>query len=149
MGCHFDTLGPIEVVVIPFLVAFPIASFIFSQSEKLRRAYDELARLHSEMELANLQLAAATEAVGHAESDDRMTGVLNRVHFLKTLEVAHGRRARDVFLVVDADNFKRVNDTFGYAKGDEALVNIAVTIQCAIRPVTSSGGLAARSSAFC
>ena len=134
IGVPFDTLDLIEVIAIPIVVAFPIASFIFFQSEKLKRAYDELARLHDEMEKAHLQLAAASEAVGYAESHDRMTGVLNREHFLKLLELAHRRGASDVFLLVDADDFKHVNDMFGHAKGDEVLVNMAVTIQNSVRP---------------
>lgn len=134
IGVPFDTLDLIEVLLIPIVVAFPIASFIFWQSEKLKRAYDELARLHDEMEKAHLQLVAATEAVGYAESHDRMTGVLNRDHFLKVLEMAHRRGERDVFLLIDADDFKRVNKTFGHPKGDEALVKMAVTIENFVRP---------------
>lgn len=134
IGVPIDTLDLIEVLLIPIVVAFPIASFIFWQSERLKRAYDELARLHDEMEKAHLQLVAATEAVGYAESHDRMTGVLNRDHFLKVLEMAHRRGERDVFLLIDADDFKGVNKTFGHPKGDEALVKMAVTIENSVRP---------------
>lgn len=134
IGVPFDTLDMIEVLLIPIVVAFPIASFIFWQSEKLKRAYDELDRLHDQLEKAHLQLVAATEAVGYAESHDRMTGALNRHHFLKVLEMAHRRGERDVFLLIDADDFKRVNKTFGHPKGDELLVKMAVTIANSVRP---------------
>lgn len=134
IGVPLDTLDMIEVSAIPIVVAFPIASFIFFQSQKLKRAYDELARLHDEMEKAHLQLAAANEAMGYARSHDRMTGVLNREHFLDLLERAHRGGARDVFLLVDADDFKHVNDMFGHAKGDEVLVSMARTIQNSVRP---------------
>lgn len=143
IGVPFDTLDLLEVLFIPAVVAFPIASFIFLQSEKLQQAYDELARLHTEMEHAHRELEEASEAVGYAESHDPMTGVLNREHFLKALTSALRRRERDVFLLVDVDDFKRVNDRLGHAQGDEVLRRIAAKIPKLLRPRDQVGRVGA------
>lgn len=134
IGVPFDTLDLIEVLLIPVVVAFPISSYIFVQSEKLQQAYDELAKLHADMQIAHRDLAAASAAVGYAQSHDLMTGLLNREHFLKVLESAYQRKAHDVFLLVDADDFKFVNDRLGHSQGDEVLRSMAVRIQKTVRP---------------
>jgi diguanylate cyclase (GGDEF)-like protein len=43
------------------------------------------------------------------------------------------RRAQGALLIIDADNFKTVNDRYGHDRGDEALVKIASTIKSTLR----------------
>ncbi len=56
---------------------------------------------------------------------DPLTGISNRRHFehLAGLELDHARRMGRSFalLALDIDHFKRINDTWGHAAGDEAL----------------------------
>ncbi|OAN55202.1 response regulator [Paramagnetospirillum marisnigri] len=56
---------------------------------------------------------------------DALTGVANPRHFhhLAGLELEHARRMGRSFslLALDIDHFKRINDTWGHAAGDEAL----------------------------
>ncbi len=40
---------------------------------------------------------------------------------------------KDALLIIDCDNFKRINDTYGHLKGDEALKNIATNLRLAFR----------------
>jgi diguanylate cyclase (GGDEF)-like protein len=58
-------------------------------------------------------------------SKDSLTGTSNRRHFmhLAALELDHARRMGRSFalLALDIDHFKRINDTWGHAAGDEAL----------------------------
>ncbi len=68
---------------------------------------------------------------------DRLTGLLNRAAWqhaadceLADLE-RHGSVASIVFL--DLDDFKRVNDTYGHAVGDQVLVELARTLVCELR----------------
>jgi diguanylate cyclase (GGDEF)-like protein len=60
-----------------------------------------------------------------AASTDELTGVLNRRGFLSgaTLLIERFAKRREPVsvLVFDLDNFKRVNDSFGHAVGDETL----------------------------
>lgn len=56
---------------------------------------------------------------------DALTGVFNRRAFLTLLDKAlsHAQRTQAALpvLVIDLDNFKKINDTWGHQRGDEAL----------------------------
>lgn len=64
---------------------------------------------------------------------DPMTGAFNRRYFDMVLprEMARARRERHylAFLMVDADNFKRYNDTYGHHAGDDVLRSIVDVLQ--------------------
>ncbi len=70
-------------------------------------------------------------------SRDSLTGVLRRRTFVAMAAGAlsgaqrHGRTLG--LLLIDADHFKRINDTFGHARGDEALCVLADTLRDLIR----------------
>ena len=95
-------------------------------------------RLHEELKRTNnvLQEASLT---------DPLTGLRNRRYFLATIEgdVSHALRSyadnrdqktRDlVFYLIDADNFKEVNDRYGHDVGDRVLVEMSRRISSAIR----------------
>ncbi|MBI4046408.1 MAG: diguanylate cyclase [Devosia nanyangense] len=59
-------------------------------------------------------------------SHDAMTGLANRVQFEAQLEnVCTRGDSESVLMLVDLDDFKRVNDTFGHLVGDDCLVEAA------------------------
>ena len=68
---------------------------------------------------------------------DRFTGLLNRAVFNEQLdrEVAFARREGTRFAVamLDIDHFKRFNDTYGHAGGDQALRLVAQTLRQSCR----------------
>ncbi|MEZ0358216.1 GGDEF domain-containing protein [Mycobacterium sp. SA01] len=69
---------------------------------------------------------------------DPLTSLLNRRGFINRLE-AELRRARDggavlSLLMLDINNFKSVNDTFGHPAGDDVLTAIGDIIQTAVQP---------------
>ena len=67
---------------------------------------------------------------------DALTGVLNRRALLTQLDkLASESSDHDIMvLFCDLDGFKPVNDRFGHATGDEALIEVAHRIKRAIRP---------------
>lgn len=71
---------------------------------------------------------------------DQLTSTLNRrglkLHLERRLldETDLRRYGVMVAMVIDLDNFKRVNDTHGHSVGDEVLVRTARRIQVAVRP---------------
>lgn len=72
---------------------------------------------------------AAIEALMSVSNTDSLTGVCNRRGFFETAEWLM-RRARDsgeplAAVLIDLDHFKSVNDRYGHAAGDEALVAAA------------------------
>ncbi len=59
----------------------------------------------------------------HSASIDSLTGLLNRQSFYQDIKVKSDR-IKSV-ISVDMNELKYINDTFGHAKGDEALVTIS------------------------
>jgi diguanylate cyclase (GGDEF)-like protein len=68
---------------------------------------------------------------------DPLTGLYNRRHFSAMLDYEIGRSARHhhefSVLLLDLDNFKDINDTYGHPTGDDALVGVAEVLRENIR----------------
>ena len=68
---------------------------------------------------------------------DSLTGIANHRHFHETLdrEIARANRKRGVFslVLIDIDNFKKVNDTYGHQIGDAVLVDMTHRIMAMVR----------------
>ncbi|WP_152664700.1 GGDEF domain-containing protein [Devosia geojensis] len=108
--------GLAAAVVMPALLGGPMMFYLSVRHEQLRHA--------------NRQLQVMAET-------DWLTACLNRGAFTRKVEAdlvspasAGGTGA---LLVVDADDFKRVNDRFGHQAGDEALRRIADVIRANVR----------------
>jgi diguanylate cyclase (GGDEF)-like protein len=71
-------------------------------------------------------------------SVDGITGLYNRRHFMEAAEAALARAQRLgqplVALMIDADNFKQVNDTHGHIAGDQVLAEMAQACREHVRP---------------
>ncbi len=87
----------------------------------------------------NQRLAHAREEAEarHEARIDSLTGLYNRRAFNEDLEreVSRARRLRMPLSValVDLENFKEVNDRWGYAEGDRCLREVAETMQASLR----------------
>lgn len=79
--------------------------------------------------LAALVVTRLTGRLQRLARHDVLTGLLNRRAMLELLEaqLVRSRRATDTFavLLVDVDDFKRVNDRYGHDVGDRALAHAA------------------------
>ncbi|MGI8872769.1 MAG: diguanylate cyclase domain-containing protein [Egibacteraceae bacterium] len=68
---------------------------------------------------------------------DPLTGLPNRTSLLERLDDLLARRSpadpADAVLFLDLDGFKRVNDAWGHAAGDQLLVAVAARLQAASR----------------
>jgi len=69
---------------------------------------------------------ALNAQLSHQALHDSLTGLANRVLFEDRLSQAHTRTIRrggwSAVMLLDLDDFKEVNDTFGHLVGDELLV---------------------------
>lgn len=74
-------------------------------------------------------LAQAMGVYAQRAGQDPLTGLLNRRGFFDTIVGADGRPLADqtelAMLMVDIDDFKRINDTHGHAVGDGVLLAVA------------------------
>lgn len=114
-----DQTSLIMLTVLPIVIGFPIALFVFRQTSKLHRAYTAFMVINKS--LANKAMR------------DQMTGLLNRESFLERLEVLRLLPEGGTLLIIDADHFKRINDRFGHPTGDDALIRITTAIKTSVR----------------
>ncbi|HWD99023.1 MAG TPA: diguanylate cyclase, partial [Bryobacteraceae bacterium] len=77
---------------------------------------------------------------------DALTGLPNRRNLIEELEreveKAERRPARLVVSMCDIDCFKRINDTYGHAAGDEALQSFAARLRQGLRQSDTVGRIA-------
>ncbi len=78
-----------------------------------------------------------SDAMAHLAWHDPLTGLANRSVFLDrvehALEMQTRRGGQLAVLFCDLDGFKRVNDLFGHAAGDELLIEVARRIRSSVR----------------
>jgi diguanylate cyclase len=106
-----------------------------------QRSRDEFVEMRSRVQEAEQAVTRLQEELAHTSQmvrHDPLTGVLNRKGMDEAIdrEVARARR-RDAPMCVamlDIDNFKRINDTYGHETGDKALVHLSQVVQGALRP---------------
>jgi diguanylate cyclase (GGDEF)-like protein/putative nucleotidyltransferase with HDIG domain len=87
-------------------------------------------------------IAALIRRLSDAAHTDHLTGLLNRRGFQSVFdtELERARRADQALslIVGDLDHFKRVNDAFGHAAGDDVLTRVAAAIGGAKRGFDSA-----------
>ncbi len=86
-------------------------------------------RMREALSASNARLAEALEHVRELSERDELTGLPNRRSILALLDEERARFARGGLpfgvAILDIDHFKRVNDRFGHAMGDEVLRDFA------------------------
>ncbi|NKD85407.1 diguanylate cyclase [Haematospirillum jordaniae] len=96
-----------------------------------------LADLADQIGVANEQIDAH-ENILRLSRTDSLTGLFNRRAFMEEMERRHNRLARDnlsaALLFADLDNFKKVNDVYGHAAGDAALLTVRDMLVGSTRP---------------
>jgi diguanylate cyclase (GGDEF)-like protein/PAS domain S-box-containing protein len=78
-----------------------------------------------------------TAQLSHQALHDPLTGLANRALFDDRLSQAHARVMRQgghgALLLLDLDDFKGVNDTYGHLVGDQLLTNVARRLELVAR----------------
>jgi diguanylate cyclase len=99
--------------------------------DEARRSRDELhaARERAqELEARLAQMQRELEETSRLMRHDQLTGALNRRGLEEAFEKEAGRAKRQkstlCIALLDLDNFKKLNDTYGHQKGDEALIHL-------------------------
>jgi diguanylate cyclase (GGDEF)-like protein len=115
-------------VLITLATMFMMAFLLFIQHRRLNRA-----------------LWRTNQVLQEASLTDPLTGLRNRRYFSATIEADVGQALRShtdgrdphtrdlVFYLIDADNFKEVNDRYGHDVGDKVLTEMARRLSSSIR----------------
>jgi diguanylate cyclase (GGDEF)-like protein/PAS domain S-box-containing protein len=107
--------------------------------------YLNLVRDISERKRSEEHLQSAYRAMETLVVVDALTGIANRRRFDDLLATEWRRALREAtplsLLLIDADHFKRYNDTYGHVRGDSCLKQIA---EAALDVVLRPGDLVAR-----
>lgn len=122
------TLGANDYISKPFKAEELLARV--SVAIRLKRERDQLR--------ASAEEARASAEIAHEQAmTDALTGLLNRYGLQRALqrEQSEARRYHRPLscLLIDLDNFKTINDTYGHAAGDTALQQIANILTKAVR----------------
>jgi diguanylate cyclase (GGDEF)-like protein/putative nucleotidyltransferase with HDIG domain len=129
-----------SMVSLPLLKEERLLGALSVYSAELSEYSDEHIRLLETV--TRLASDALSNALNHAEAEsnaltDPLTGLPNaRYMYLRfDQEAARARRTAKPFLVVmlDLDDFKQVNDTFGHKIGDKMLREVARLLQAQLR----------------
>jgi diguanylate cyclase (GGDEF)-like protein len=90
-----------------------------------------------------IKAAALAEVLASVAHIDDLTGAFNRRHLDQALRQAIEQAQRYersiAVILLDVDSFKRINDTFGHAAGDQVLAGTASAIQQQLRTTDTFG----------
>lgn len=81
------------------------------------------------------ELEEARSYLEDASQHDFLTGLPNRSKFMADLEETVGNKIPCTVIMLDIDNFKHINDTYGHTAGDEALQQVAARLKALRTPL--------------
>lgn len=106
-------------------------------TRKLRRHQNEIQAAHAELRSQYDELERANEVLEQLSITDGLTKLHNHRFFqdILTREIKRVSRTGDplAMLLIDIDDFKRLNDRLGHAAGDELLAGIARILNDSVR----------------
>jgi len=123
------------------LLALPSDTLLELASRSHHFAYRLLLTVCGRMSRSNQQAQssdAESKSFRQKAFFDQLTGLKNRAWLNEHLgELLDNERRRDTglhFFMVDIDHFKRFNDTWGHAVGDQVLIAVGQALEAATRP---------------
>lgn len=132
---HGHDLGAVDYLFKPIddsVLKSKVMVFVnyYLQREEMRSLLQKLQTTKLSLEESNVQLQRLARV-------DSVTGLPNRLHFDEYADnsLRHAKRYNKIMAVLylDLDNFKRVNDTLGHAKGDDLLRQVSLRITQSVR----------------
>jgi len=98
---------------------------------------EELAAANTRLRDHDLRLTELNQQLQLLAQTDDTTGLYNKRRLFEQLdaEIARAKRYGEILscLMIDIDDFKLVNDTYGHGTGDEALCQVAMLLKQTLR----------------
>lgn len=147
IGNHFLELFPSDYSHLDMLsLGFYLLAqfFIIHNYESLRETQTSYLKalntdLEAQVKQRTEQLAAANQALElekqnltRISSTDHLTGLSNRHHFeavFAEYSPISNKKTTDALILIDIDNFKKINDTYGHVVGDSVLKSVATSMK--------------------
>ncbi len=131
--------GAVDYLIKPFepvILCSKVQVFreLYLQRKVIERFYNNLEQL---VEERTSELKEANRTISHQAATDYLTELYNRRYFNECLTAALSAARRHTYplamIMIDLDNFKRVNDTHGHSAGDLVLKTFAGLLRDMIR----------------
>ena|ERR1039457_4750655 len=118
-----------------------VGSPVFPEFARIFELCEKLAHQHEAISVENkrfrIQLAEMSRSLELASRIDPMTGLANRRHIMEKIDQEASRinRHQGTFslIMADIDDFRKINDIYGFNAGDEVLVEVATVFRSCIR----------------
>lgn len=113
-----------------------LSSRILDQHMELKEAFQNIETVNQELEETNKQLERIARF-------DTLSGLLNRATLFAAIDTEIERSARTAArlsgIMIDIDNFKTINDTFGHLHGDRVIAEIGRRLTDMLRKYDLAG----------
>lgn len=116
------------IMILVFSIALLWVAILGSQLYELQKS---LRRQNAALKETQAQLAAKTLALDNAANTDYLTGIMNRRALFPALDDPSIQFF--TVMLLDIDHFKKLNDQYGHAAGDFALIQLVERVNGIIR----------------
>ncbi len=155
LGFKFTPNTDVATAVACFLCAFiylcVMACGVYFHAVRLQETRQRLRRSEQDLKHANQGLQHQINQVHGMQSKlseqanrDPLTGLFNRRYLDSTIHRELARCQREnltlSMILIDIDNFKNINDTFGHQAGDEVLKKLASMLRARSSDISSRYG---------
>ncbi len=127
----------LSILCLPLRVKEKIIGAVYMDAPGVEDAFGAREVEISEVLTEHAAIAVENAELHHETTHDRLTRVSNHGHFEKRLKKEVSRSRKDrlpvAVLMIDADDFKKINDTLGHAAGNAVLKHMAKTIGGTVR----------------
>ena len=119
------------------LVALVAIHFVMKYQKLSKKLEDSVNERIEELRYANEMLKAANLKLGQISMIDSLTSIENRrafdIEYNRAWRISLREDMPLALIMIDIDNFKLLNDTYGHLSGDQTLIRIAEVIKGVIK----------------
>ncbi|MFO7888218.1 MAG: diguanylate cyclase [Eubacteriales bacterium] len=95
--------------------------------EEIQKLNNELINTRRQLQKANMKLNSKNKVLESRLVKDALTGLISRYQYWTEIEklIENDRNKQGIFVFMDLDGFKSINDTYGHSTGDVFLTEFA------------------------